>query len=171
MSAEVASECRLGEGDQNKPRSPDEQQQQEEQERAPKLEAKHPKVESKPPKQGPMDAKVEGLSKNTTSHKENDQSVASNNAEIDKKKVTEAPPPKVNPWTKNNNPPCPPHNSTNTTQETGMFSFLSSPRAFSFYTFNPRCIIMIHVSVYYMTGFSRFGKPLAQTRLTTQPSC
>lgn len=133
MSAEVASECRLGEGDQNTvgksdtPRSPGEgqqqQQQQEEQEqgqRAPEIEAKHPKVESKPPKQGAMDAKPGGLIKNNTNHKENDQSVASNNAEIGKKKVTEAPPPKVNPWTKNNTP-CPPSNSTNNTQETGRF--------------------------------------------------
>lgn len=111
MSAEVASECRLGEGDQNMPRSPDEQPQ------APKVEPKHPKVESKPPKQGAVD----GLNKNTTSHKENDQSVASNNAETGKKKMTEAPPPKVNPWTKNNNPPCPPNTSTNNTQDTGMF--------------------------------------------------
>ncbi|XP_053488346.1 la-related protein 1B isoform X3 [Ictalurus furcatus] len=118
MSAEVASECRLGEGDQNTagksdtPRSPDEGQQ-EQGHRAPKVEGKHPKVESKPPKQGAMDA----LSKNNTNHKESDQNVSSNNAEIGQKNVTEAPPPKVNPWTKNNTP-CPPNNSTNNTQET-----------------------------------------------------
>lgn len=124
MSAEVASECRLGEGDQNKsdtPTSPDEEQPR----RAPEVEPKHPKVESKPPKQGAMDAKLDGLSKNTTNHLENDQTVSNNNAEIGKKNVTEAPPPKVNPWTKNNNPPCPPNNSTNTTQETGIVGFLS----------------------------------------------
>lgn len=118
MSAEVASECRVGEGDQNKsdtPTSPDEEQQQQ-QRRA-------PKVESKPPKQGAVDAKLDGLSKNTTNHMENDQTVSNNNAEIGKKNVTEAPPPKVNPWTKNNNPPCPPNNSTNNTQETGIVSF------------------------------------------------
>lgn len=123
MSVEVVSECRLGEGDQNKsatPRSPDEEQQP-----APKVEPKHPKVESNPPEQGAMDGKLDELSKNTTNHKENDQNVASNNAEIGTKKVTEAPPPKVNPWTKNNNPPCPPNNPTNTTQQTGMFGFLT----------------------------------------------
>ncbi|XP_047013791.1 la-related protein 1B isoform X2 [Ictalurus punctatus] len=122
MSAEVASECRLGEGDQNTagksdtPRSPDEGQHEQGQ-RAPKVEGKHPKVESKPPKQGAMDAKLDALSKNNTNHKESDQNVPSNNAEIGQKNVTEAPPPKVNPWTKNNTP-CPPNNSTNNTQET-----------------------------------------------------
>lgn len=127
MSAEVASECRLGEGDQNTagksdtPRSPDEGQHEQGQ-RAPKVEGKHPKVESKPPKQGAMDAKLDALSKNNTNHKESDQNVPSNNAEIGQKNVTEAPPPKVNPWTKNNTP-CPPNNSTNNTQETGTFGF------------------------------------------------
>lgn len=64
-----------------------------------------------------MDAKLDALSKNNTNHKESDQNVPSNNAEIGQKNVTEAPPPKVNPWTKNNTP-CPPNNSTNNTQET-----------------------------------------------------
>ncbi|KAF4084360.1 hypothetical protein AMELA_G00127830 [Ameiurus melas] len=114
MSAEVASECRLGEGDQNTagksdpPRSPDEGQQEQEQAH------RAPKVESKPPKQGSMDA----LSKNNTNRKESDQNVPSNNADIGQKNVTEAPPPKVNPWTKNNTPCPPPNNSTNNTQET-----------------------------------------------------
>ncbi|XP_060735012.1 la-related protein 1B isoform X4 [Tachysurus vachellii] len=111
MSAEVVSECRLGEGDQNTvgksdlTRSPDEEQQ------------RAPKVQSKPTKQGEMDAKLGGLSKNNTNRKENDQNEASNNAELGKKSVSEAPPPRVNPWTKNNSS-CPPNNSTNNTQQT-----------------------------------------------------
>ncbi|XP_026799975.3 la-related protein 1B isoform X3 [Pangasianodon hypophthalmus] len=124
MSAEVASECRLGQGDPNPagkcetPRSAgeeqqQEQEQQEQEQRAPKVEPKqHPKVESKPPKQGAMDAKLDGGNKNNTNHKENEQS-----AEPGRQKVTEAPPPKVNPWTKNSSTSCP-NNSTNNTQET-----------------------------------------------------
>ncbi|TSU37069.1 La-related protein 1B [Bagarius yarrelli] len=113
MSAEVATECRLGETEQNTvgkseaPRSPDEGQS------APKVEAKHPKVEFKPPKQDAIETKLDNLTQNNTNSKENDQ----NGAEIVQKNVTEAPPPKVNPWTKNNTP-CPPNNSTNNTQET-----------------------------------------------------
>ncbi|KAI5102711.1 la-related protein 1B isoform X3 [Silurus meridionalis] len=119
MSAEGASVCLVGEGDQSSggksdtPKSPEQQQQeqeQEEQQRAPKVETKHMKVESKPPKQGAMDAKVDGSS--STSQTENDQ-----NAETDKKQVTEAPPPKVNPWTRNS-ASCFPNNPTNSTQDT-----------------------------------------------------
>lgn len=146
MSAEVASECRLGESDQNMPRSPDDEEQQ----RDPKLEQKHLKVESKPPKQGEVDAKVDGLNKNTTSHKENDQSVASNNAETGKKKMTEAPPPKVNPWTKNNNnPPCPPNASNNNTQDTGMF--------FTLYNISLSTDVCHWLFIYTMSQLTRFS--------------
>lgn len=101
MSAEVVSECRLGEGEQTaagKSETPS-----------------SPKVESKPPKQG------DGVDK---TNKQSDQSVSSNNTEASKKNLPEAPPPKVNPWTKNNTA-CPPNNSTNNTHDTtGTFSLL-----------------------------------------------
>lgn len=163
MSAEVASECRLEEGDQNKPRSPDEEEEQEheqEHERAPKVEPKHPKVESKPPKQAAMDA---------TNHKENDQSVASNSAETGRKKVTEAPPPKVNPWTKNNNnnnnPPCPPNNPTNNTQDSGMFSFAP---LLSLIAGNRVGVYLHRVSSDRLSHC--FGKPPAETAASTLAS-
>lgn len=108
MTTEVASDldvtvsC-LGEGNQNKSdtdRSSHEERQQD-----------PPQVDSKHQKQGVMESKADGLSADNTNDKENEQ-----NAET-AKKVIEAPPPKVNPWTKRN--ACPPNNATNSSLQTG----------------------------------------------------
>lgn len=109
MSTEVACNsdvtvgC-LGEGNQNKsdadrPEKPDRASCEEGQ--------RDPQVECKPQKHGVMESEADGLS---TNDKENEQNASSHKAtETDKKRVIEAPPPKVNPWTKRN--PCPATNS------------------------------------------------------------
>lgn len=83
------------------------------------------KVDSKHQKQGIMEtlAPADEINKGNVNNKENDQNATSNNAdsrEKAKKKVIEAPPPKVNPWTKKN--ACPSNNpTTSNSQETGWF--------------------------------------------------
>lgn len=116
MATEVASDldvtvsC-LGEGNQNKSdtdRSSHEERQQD-----------PPQVDSKHQKQGVMESIADGLTLSTdnTNDKENEQNASSHKAETAKKKVIEAPPPKVNPWTKRN--ACPPNNATNSSLQTG----------------------------------------------------
>lgn len=83
------------------------------------------KVDSKHQKQGIMEtlAPADEINKGNVNNKENDQNATSNIAdphEKAKKKVIEAPPPKVNPWTKKN--ACPSNNpTTSNSQETGLF--------------------------------------------------
>ncbi len=121
MATEVASDldvtvsC-LGEGNQNKsdtdrPKKPDRASDEEGQQDPPQVDSKHQK-------QGVMESKSDGLSTDNTNDKENEQNASSHNAETAKKKVIEAPPPKVNPWAKN---ACPPHNATNSSLQTGNF--------------------------------------------------
>lgn len=83
------------------------------------------KVDSKHQKQGTMETLTpdEEINKGNVNNKENDQNTTSNNADTSekaKKKVIEAPPPKVNPWTKKN--ACPSNNpTTSNSQESGLF--------------------------------------------------
>lgn len=131
MSAEVASNldvtvtC-LGEGNQNKsdadrPKKPDRASHEEGQQDPPQVDCKHQK-------QGVMETKADGLSTESTNDKENEENASSPNAtETAKKKVIEAPPPKVNPWTKRN--PCPANNATNSPIQTGT-AHVRPPRVF-----------------------------------------
>lgn len=122
MTTEVASDldvtvgC-LGEGNQNKsdtdrPKKPDRESHEEGQQDPPQVDSKHQK-------QGVMESKSDGLSTDNT----NEQNASSHNAET-AKKVVEAPPPKVNPWTKKN--ACPPHNATNSSLQTGKLGSFCS---------------------------------------------
>lgn len=121
MATEVASNldvtvsC-LGEGNQNKsdtdrPKKPDRASHEEGQQDPPQVDCKHQK-------QGVMESKVDGQSTDSTNDKENEQNASSPKAtETAKKKVIEAPPPKVNPWTKRN--ACPANNATNSSIQPG----------------------------------------------------
>ncbi|TRY99108.1 hypothetical protein DNTS_021540 [Danionella cerebrum] len=119
MTTEVASEldvtvgC-LGEGNQNKsdvdrPTKPDRTSHEEGQQEPSRLDSKHLN-------QGDMESKADELTTDSLNDKENEQNSPSNNGETNKKKAIEAPPPKVNPWTKRN--PCPANNATNSSPQT-----------------------------------------------------
>uniref|UniRef100_A0A673LQF3 La-related protein 1B-like n=1 Tax=Sinocyclocheilus rhinocerous TaxID=307959 RepID=A0A673LQF3_9TELE len=86
-----------------------------------------------------MESKADGLTLSTdnTNDKENEQNASSHKTETAKKKVTEAPPPKVNPWTKRN--ACPPNNATNSSLQTGRECMLTT------HTFMPpTAFILMH---------------------------
>ncbi|XP_060790770.1 la-related protein 1B isoform X2 [Neoarius graeffei] len=134
MAAQVASECRFGEGEQNTagksdpPRSPDGQQRAP----PPTAEPKQPKVHSKAPKPGPADTEPAALSDNS-SQKESEQSAASSSAEPSRKRVSEAPPPRVNPWLRNNSaarpPPPPPSAQEAESQNSAKVVRANKPRS------------------------------------------
>lgn len=141
MTTEVASDldvtvgC-LGEGNQNKsdadrPEQADRTTSHEEGQQDP------PQGDTKPPNQGVMESKADGSSTDSTNDKENEQNASSHEAETAKKKVVEAPPPKVNPWTKRNS--CPPNNANNNSQQTGR-EFVTTTRTFMPST----AIILVH---------------------------
>ncbi len=150
MATEVASDldvtvgC-LGEGNQNKsdtdrPKKPDRASDEEGQQDPPQVDSKHQK-------QGVMESKSDGLSTDNTNDKENEQNASSHNAETAKKKVIEAPPPKVNPWAKKN--ACPPHNATNSSLQTGNFrQFMLKTHVYasnSIYSHAHMCSVSSHV--------------------------
>lgn len=85
-----------------------------------------------------MESKADELSTDNTNDKENEQNASSPKAETAKKKVIEAPPPKVNPWTKRN--ACPPNNATNNSSiQTGR-EFMLTTHSF----IPPTAIILMH---------------------------
>lgn len=148
MTTEVASDldvtvsC-LGEGNQNKsdadrPKKPDRASHEEGQQDPPQVDSKHQK-------QGDMESKADGLSTDSTNDKENEQNASSQKAETAKKKVIEAPPPKVNPWTKRN--ACPPNNATNSSLQTGR-EFMPTTHIYtsnSIYSHAHMCSVSSHV--------------------------